>query len=158
MITGFNHTSFTVADLDTAVRFWTEALGFEAASVSERHGNWQGPVTGVPGARLRVAHLYGHGHHMEFIQYLEGAGATVALAPNMPCVAHVCLEVEDIHATAGRLLDLGATPQGEMVLVDEGSEPGSWAGYIRDPNGIVIELLELPKSRQGQAGSRRDEG
>ena len=39
MITGFNHTSFTVADLDRAVGFWTEALGFEAASVSERHGD-----------------------------------------------------------------------------------------------------------------------
>ena len=146
MITGFNHTSFTVADLDTAVRFWTEALGFEAASVSERHGAWQEPVTGVPGARLRVAHLYGYGHHMEFIQYLAGAGDAVAMTPNMPGVAHVCLEVEDIHATTRRLFDLGATPQGEMVRVNEGSEPGSWAGYIRDPNGIVIELLELPKS------------
>ncbi len=38
MITGFNHTSFTVADLGTAVRFWTEALGFEAATVAERRG------------------------------------------------------------------------------------------------------------------------
>lgn len=147
MITGFNHTSFTVADLDRAVRFWTEALGFEAASVSERHGDWQGTVTGVPGARLRVAHLYGYGHHMEFIEYLEGAGAAPALSPNMPGVAHVCLEVEDIHETAEKLFAQGATPQGEMIKVDEGAEPGSWAGYLRDPNGIVIELLELPKSR-----------
>jgi catechol 2,3-dioxygenase-like lactoylglutathione lyase family enzyme len=147
MITGFNHTSFTVADLDLAVRFWTEALGFEAASVSERHGDWQGPVTGVPGARLRVAHLYGHGHHMEFIEYLEGAGAAVALAPNMPGVAHVCLEVEDIHETAKRLFEQGAMPQGEMLPIDDGAMSGSWAGYIRDPNGIVIELLELPKPR-----------
>jgi len=152
MIIGFNHTSFTVADLDRAVRFWTEALGFEAASVSERHGDWQVPVTGVARARLRIAHLYGYGHHMEFIEYLEGAGAAIALHPNMSGVAHVCLEVEDIHATAERLFEQGATPQGEMVLVDEGSEPGSWAGYIRDPNGIVIELLELPKSRNGAVG------
>ena len=88
---------------------------------------------------------------MEFIQYLEGAGASVHLGPNMPCVAHVCLEVEDIQTTAKRLFELGATPQGEMVLVDEGSEPGCWAGYIRDPNGILIELLELPKAAQDQA-------
>ena len=52
MITGFNHTSFTVADLDRTVRFWTEALGFRAASVSERSGDWQGRLTGVPQARL----------------------------------------------------------------------------------------------------------
>ena len=57
MITGFNHTSFTVPDLDRSVKFWTEALGFRAASVSERSGDWQERLTGVPGARLRVAHL-----------------------------------------------------------------------------------------------------
>ena len=151
MITGFNHTSFTVADVDRAVRFWTEGLGFEAASVSERHGDWQGPVTGVPDARLKVAHLYGHGHHMEFIQYLEASAPAPLLQPNMAGVAHVCLEVSDIHGTARRLLELGASPQGEMVLVDEGQVRGCWAGYIRDPSGIVIELLELPKSESDAA-------
>ncbi len=38
MITGFNHTSFTVADMDLSVRFWTDGLGFEARSVSPRQG------------------------------------------------------------------------------------------------------------------------
>jgi len=144
MITGFNHTSFTVADIDAAVRFWTDALGFELATLAERHGDWQGPVTGIAGARLRVAHLYGHGHHMEFIQYLSAAGPSQSLQPNMAGVAHVCLEVEDIHDTALALLEQGATPQGEMTRVDEGTAAGCWAGYIRDPNGIVIELLQLP--------------
>ena len=40
MITGFNHTSFTVADMDKSVKFWTEMLGFSAASVSPRKGQW----------------------------------------------------------------------------------------------------------------------
>ena len=78
MITGFNHTSFTVADMEKSVRFWTEKLGFKAASVSPREGDWQEEVTGIPGASLMVAHLYGHGHHIEFIQYLEGAAAGAA--------------------------------------------------------------------------------
>jgi catechol 2,3-dioxygenase-like lactoylglutathione lyase family enzyme len=151
MITGFNHTSFTVADLDTAVRFWTEALGFEAASVSERSGDWQGRVTGVPGAKLRIAHLYGYGHHMEFIQYLEASGPAVDMQPNMPGVAHVCLEVRGIDATARRLADHGATPQGEVVDVTSGPVTGMRAGYFRDPSGIVIELLELPKSKENVA-------
>src|SRR5918993_4310954 len=106
MITGFNHTSFTVTDLDRSVRFWTEALGFRAASVSERIGDWQGRLTGVPGARLRIAHLYGHGHHMEFIQYLDGADPAPAIQPNRPAAAHVCLEVSDIGMVR-RLLDAG---------------------------------------------------
>jgi catechol 2,3-dioxygenase-like lactoylglutathione lyase family enzyme len=142
VITGFNHTSFTVADVDRAVRFWTEALGFRAASVSERSGDWQARVTGVRGARLKVAHLYGHGHHMEFIQYLEGGGTNARLEPNMPGAAHVCLEVSDIQAAMQRLLAAGATLQGEAAEVTSGPVSGGWAGYIRDPNGIVIELYQ----------------
>src|SRR3990172_9045994 len=99
MITGFNHTSFTVADMDRAVRFWTGALGFEARSVSPRSGEWQAKVTGVPGAALIVAHLFGHGAHIEFIQYTSGAGAARRIDPNMDCAAHVCLEVSGIEET-----------------------------------------------------------
>ena len=116
MITGFNHTSFTVADLDRTVQFWTAALGFEAASVSDRTGDWQERVTGVVGARLRVAHLYGYGHHMEFIEYLDGRGASSPLEPNMPGVAHVCLEVSDIRQTAADLMTNAPTPVSEDQL------------------------------------------
>jgi catechol 2,3-dioxygenase-like lactoylglutathione lyase family enzyme len=142
MITGFNHTSFTVADLDAAVAFWG-ALGFAPGSVGTRSGDWQARVTGVPGASLRVAHLFGHGHHMEFIQYLEGAGEARRLQPSMAGVGHVCLEVADIAAAWDELLALGASPQGEISDVSIGPAMDCRAGYVRDPNGIIIELLEL---------------
>lgn len=142
MITGFNHTSFTVAEMDKSVRFWTEQLGFKAASVSPRSGGWQETVTGVPGASLMVAHLYGHGHHIEFIQYLDGAIAGAAAQPAQAGAAHVCLEVDDIARTWTELLAAGATAQGQIANVASGPVGGCLAGYIRDPNGIIIELLE----------------
>lgn len=145
MITGFNHTSFTVADLDRTVRFWTEALGFRAASVSVRSGDWQERLTGIPNARLRIAHLYGHGHHMEFIQYLDGADPAPRIEPNRPGAAHVCLEVGNIGMVR-QLLDAGATAQGDVVEITSGPVGGGKAAYIRDPNGILIELYEPPKT------------
>lgn len=144
MITGFNHTSFTVQNLERALCFWTEGLGFKAASVSERTGDWQARVTGVPGARLKIAHLFGHGHHVEFIEYLEAVGCTLALEPNMAGVAHVCLEVDNIVSTVATLIALGATGQGELVDVESGPVRGCRAIYIRDPNGVIIELVQLP--------------
>src|SRR3954471_2917720 len=99
MITGFDHTSFTVADMQKSVKFWTEQLGFEAASVSPRQGEWQEAVTGIAGASLMVAHLYGHGHHIEFIQYLGGAAEGIAPSPAVVGAAHVCLKADDIEAT-----------------------------------------------------------
>jgi catechol 2,3-dioxygenase-like lactoylglutathione lyase family enzyme len=143
VITGFNHTSFTVADMEKSVEFWTRMLGFEAASVSPREGGWQQEVTGVADASLMVAHLYGHGQHIEFIQYLRG---TVPGDPPQPAqcgAAHVCLETDDIEATWSALLDAGASAQGSIADVTSGSAGGARAGYLRDPNGILIELLQL---------------
>jgi catechol 2,3-dioxygenase-like lactoylglutathione lyase family enzyme len=145
MITGFNHTSFTVADIGKSVRFWTEQLGFSGAPPSPREGGWQERVTGVEGASLMVAHLYGHGHHVEFIEYLKGAIAGPAPSPAAAGAAHVCLEVDDIEATWAALLAAGASPQGEIADVAAGPVAGCRAGYIRDPNGILIELLELSR-------------
>jgi len=143
MIEDFNHTSFTVTDMDRAVRFWTEALGFKAASVSPRSGDWQEKVTGVAGAGLLVAHLYGHGAHVELIQYTAGAGESPRLDPNMAGVAHVCFEVTDIEQTWLKLVAAGAKPQGEIAHVDNGPVKGLKAGYLRDPGGIIIELVEV---------------
>jgi len=145
MITGFNHTSFTVADIDKSVRFWTEKLGFKAASVSSRQGDWQAAVTGIADASLMVAHLYGHGHHIEFIQYLHGAIEGTPPQPALNGAAHVCLEVDDIAKTWNELLSAGARSQGRIASVKSGPAEDCRAGYIRDPNGIVIELLELKK-------------
>ena len=144
MITGFNHTSFTVTDMDRSVRFWTAALGFEARSVSPRSGDWQSAVTGVAGAQLLVAHLYGFGTHIEFIQYTTASGSAARIEPNMACAAHICLEVKDIDATWLALIAAGGSPQGEIVLVDNGPVKGLKAGYLRDPGGIIIELVEIP--------------
>lgn len=143
MITGFNHTSFTVADIDKSVAFWTRFLGFKAASVSPREGKWQEEVTGIPGASLMVAHLYGHGHHIEFIQYLSGAIKGAPPQPAQTAAAHVCLEVDDIQKTWKELMAAGATGQGQIADVSTGPVSGCYAGYLRDPNGIIIELLEM---------------
>lgn len=147
MITSFNHTSFTVLDMDRALRFWTEAMGFEARSVSPRTGNWQAKVTGVSGAELLVAHLYGHGTHLELIQYMAGKASGGRIDPNMPCAAHVCFDVTDIDDTWARLISAGASPQGEIALVDTGPVKGLRAGYLRDPSGIIIELVENAPSQ-----------
>jgi catechol 2,3-dioxygenase-like lactoylglutathione lyase family enzyme len=141
MIVGFNHTSFTVADLERAVRFWTK-LGFSGPGIVERDAAWVGEVTGVPDARIRVAHLYGHGQHLEFIEYAGGPRENPTALPNVPGTGHVCLDVVDIHGTFAQLLDAGASPLGRMTEIDQPGMTPCAAGYLRDPNGIIIELLE----------------
>ncbi len=141
-ILGFDHVSFTIPDIEAAVRFWTGAMGFRAASVSPRSGAWQSDVTGVADAWLLVAHLYGHGQHVELIQYLDGRTAAPPASPGADGTAHLCFTVARIDAAWQRLLAAGATPQGRIADVDSGPGAGCRAGYLRDPSGIIIELVE----------------
>jgi catechol 2,3-dioxygenase-like lactoylglutathione lyase family enzyme len=48
-------TGITVSDLDEAVGFWTEVLGFEFLGSGEVGGTLVENTTGVPGAHVRVA-------------------------------------------------------------------------------------------------------
>lgn len=150
VITGFNHTSFTVPDVGQAERFWSDVLGFDSSGIVERRGDWVEKVTGVAGAAIRVVHLHGYGHHMEFIQYLEGSREKSTDFPDRPGAGHVCLEVDDIRETERRLLAAGATRLGTMTEIRDPDVTPCIAGYLRDPNGIIIELLEIERP------SRRD--
>ncbi len=142
MIVGFNHTSFTVADIELAVRFWSK-LGFEGSGIVERDAEWVGEVTGVIDARIRVTHLFGFAHHLEFIEYFGAKGGDPSDPPNTPGSGHICLEVENIHATVEELVAIGAKPLGTATRIDHPGMIACSAGYLRDPNGIIIELLEM---------------
>lgn len=141
MIIGFDHTSFTVSDLEAAIRFW-ETLGFSGSGIVVRESEWVEKVTGVPGARIRVAHLFGYGHHMEFIEYAGSPTGPQTALPDRPGVGHVCLQVADIHAVEKAMLAAGATRLGRMTEIRQADMKPCRAGYVRDPNGIIIELLE----------------
>ena len=143
MILGYDHTSFTVADIDRAVVFWRDVMGFALDDLSAREGDWLGSVVGVPGARCRIAHLHGHGLHLEFIQYLEPVGTDVTGPPHRPGTAHLAFLVEDIETAARRMLEGGASEQGRITRCSSGAAAGCLAVYLKDPNGIIVELVEL---------------
>jgi catechol 2,3-dioxygenase-like lactoylglutathione lyase family enzyme len=69
--------------------------------------------------------------------------------PDRPGVGHVCLKVDDIHETERRLLAAGATALGTMTEIRDPEMTPCVAGYLRDPNGIIIELLEIGRPRGG---------
>ena len=143
MIHSFDHMSFTVADVERAVAFWRDVMAFTVADLSLREGDWLGAVVGVPGARCRIAHLHGHGTHLEFIQYLTSSGADVTGPPNRPGTAHVAFVVRDVEAMAERMLEAGASEQGRITRCTSGAAAGGLAVYLKDPNGIIVELVEL---------------
>ena len=82
-----SHTGITVSDLDEAVGFWTEVLGFEFLGSGEVGGTLVENTTGVPGAHVRVA-------------MVSKGRKTMRPRPCDVGSVHVALEVDDIEAVA----------------------------------------------------------
>ena len=143
-ITHYDHTSFTVEDIDRTVAFWRDVMDFELEDLSPRTQPWLGEVVGRPGATCRVAHMLGHGCHMEFIAYDRGfRGANVFGPATGAGAAHVSFYVDDIAAFVARMEAAGASRLGEIALCGaEGHNRGCYAVYMKDPEGIIVELVE----------------
>lgn len=139
-----DHTGFITDDIEASVKFWTEVMGFEAKPIGERVQPWIGTFMGVPGANVRLVHLYGHGGHIEFIEFRTPKGEPVRPAGNAPGAAHVCLRLKDVAGLREDILAAGGSEQGEFVAIGEGIAAGLRGLYMRDPLGILIELVELP--------------
>ena len=58
--------------------------------------------------------------------------------------AHLCLVTDDIHADVERLRGHADFRHPEAVEIPWGAYKGGWACYMRDPDGISIEVLQEP--------------
>ena len=143
MIRAFDHTSFTVADIDATVAFWRDVVGFRVDDLSRREQPWLGTVVGLPGATCRVAHLRGHGAHLELIEYDgDWRGESVFGPANRPGAAHLAFLVDDIEATVRRMTAGGGSKLGEVTPCGSGPVADCLAVYMKDPGGIIVELVE----------------
>lgn len=148
-MTALAHTGFTVRDLDRSLAFYRDVLGMEVVFAQEKQGGYLAEIVGYPGAHVRMAHLAfpGSGHRIELFQYLEPAPRGEASEPRDIGITHVCLAVDDIDAVFARVVEAGAAPVSDPVLVDTGANAGGRGVYVRDPDGIVVELFQPPEGR-----------
>jgi catechol 2,3-dioxygenase-like lactoylglutathione lyase family enzyme len=138
----FDHTGFITPSLEGSVRFWSEVMGFDPKPSVERKGDWVAPFTGVADAELKIAHLFGLGTHLEFIEFGASGGASGKPSANDCGAGHVCFKVQDLDGMVERILAGGGTLAGRVTTITEGPAAGIRGLYLRDPYGVLIELLE----------------
>ncbi len=147
-ITGADHTCYTVTDLERARIFYCDLLGFEIAHARPRITNrYFRDIIGMPDAVVRDLYLRipGTSHHLELFVYEHPAGVVLDNRPNNVGSSHIAYIVDDLRALYARLkqqklVDIEFIS--EPVYLDEGPNQGGWALYMRDPNGIIIEMFE----------------
>jgi catechol 2,3-dioxygenase-like lactoylglutathione lyase family enzyme len=135
------HVSITTPDIDRAVSFYERLTGATA-----RRSGRLGPnakidqVTGLAGVRVSGAWIPVGNVQLEFWQYHEPAAVGVDEGRSIsdPGYSHFAIEVDDLPADRARAEQLGMVFQGEPI-----SAGGISATYGRDPDGIVVELIQL---------------
>jgi catechol 2,3-dioxygenase-like lactoylglutathione lyase family enzyme len=145
MSTAVTHVGLTVSSLDRSLAFYRDAVGLEVVLEQEKEGGYLSAITRYPGAHVRMAQLEGHsGLRIELVEYIEPRGRAASHDPADVGITHVCVLVDDIHDARRRLVDAGAEPFSDPVPIDTGANSGGWGLYVRDPDGIVLELFQPP--------------
>jgi catechol 2,3-dioxygenase-like lactoylglutathione lyase family enzyme len=143
VLKGFNHTGVIVTDLDRAIGFFRDLLGFEVLSRAPRDPALLGRMTGLARPELEIVHLQGPGHRIELIRYHGDAGR----GTDPPRVyddgsAHVALDVDDIEAAVAAAAAHGLAPVGQIIAIDAGPNCGRKVVYLQSPYGLLIEFIQ----------------
>jgi catechol 2,3-dioxygenase-like lactoylglutathione lyase family enzyme len=137
------HTGLTVADLESAVRLFGEALGFAVGEIRRiPPGDTLGHITGVAGAQARVAMVTAPDGHV--VELLPSSATRAAPRPCDIGGAHLALEVDSIAALAQAVAAHGFAIAGRTVVAAGGPFAGRHVAYVRDGHGFTLELIGGP--------------
>jgi catechol 2,3-dioxygenase-like lactoylglutathione lyase family enzyme len=88
---------------------------------------------------------------IELFEYVSPPTIDVELEPAKVGNAHLCFLVPDLDAVYARLVPTGVSFFSPPVVVDTGANAGGKGLYLRDPDGIVLELFEpAPSTEAGR--------
>ena len=146
MITGIQHCSFTVSNIEETIRFFRELLGLEATPVREVKGERIEQILQMPGASLLISNITTPDNsNIEFIQYIAPKGKQIDLSTCNTGVAHLAFEVDDIQKMYDDISAKGVKFHHSPLWAEAGSLKGWGISYFKGPDGITLEFMERPK-------------
>jgi catechol 2,3-dioxygenase-like lactoylglutathione lyase family enzyme len=147
-IVAADHTGITVSNLERALAFWRDILGFELSHTAHQTGEMASEITGVAGAEIKLAVVRAPGgHKIELLEYL----APPERKPHgdlRPCdigSVHVALIVDDLEAILSAIEASGWKGAGKPQTLQLGPNAGNRVVYVRDPDGTTIEFMQQPR-------------
>jgi catechol 2,3-dioxygenase-like lactoylglutathione lyase family enzyme len=141
-VTGIRHTGIVVSSMETSLPFYRDLLGLEIWWDQIEEGSMMEAVTGVAGARVHTVKLRApNGVSIELLQYLNTPKPVPALnGSNDVGCNHVALQVADLDGLYGKAVAQGIRFNTAPVLAPGGKAKVT---YCRDPEGVVLELVEI---------------
>ena len=141
-VKGLRHTGIVVSDMAKSLEFYRDLLGMEVWADLEDNSPCIQSVTGLPGANIWMVKLQAQdGGSIELLKYLSHPQdpPKPARACDVGC-NHVALRVDDLDALYQKLKQHGIHFNTPPIISSDG---GAKITYCRDPEGVLVELVEL---------------
>ncbi len=136
MIKTIDHIGIMTNNLQQSVEFYTDVLGFSiSAKIEMDDVGFSAIFVEKNGGKIELIGYRGEiPKRSESIEIKMGGGS-------IPINDHITFTVDDIGATITELKEKGV----EFVLEPIQVEGGMKIASFKDPNGMLIELVEHPK-------------
>jgi catechol 2,3-dioxygenase-like lactoylglutathione lyase family enzyme len=139
MVVRLDHLSLAVSDLDAAIAFFCEGLGFTTHFIERGMTDQIASMLGLPEAGCDIAQLIGGSGdtRLELIAFRHGQVGGAASHPMTPGMGHIAFRVDEFEATLARLYALGAEQLGAITQFEAGK-----GVYLRTPFHAFLEVQE----------------
>ena len=141
MIKAMHHTAICVKDLERSLAFYRDLLGMKVVIDSRMTGPELDRILALEKADLRRVYLAGYGGKIELFQFDAPQGKPFPEDFRVCDVGltHIAFEVENIQALHQELSAKGVRFHNAPLPVQN----RGMVCYLRDPDGVVLEFLEL---------------
>ena len=146
MFTSVDHIAVAVSNLEQSLRFYRDLLGLEVMVHRIWREEYVRKMVAIPDAVLNIALLRLPGPAaliLELIEYQQPKGSPIDSQAYTPGNAHLCFLVDDIQQVYQRMSAAGVRFLSEPLAVTAGPNLGRKAVYLRDPDSIIVQLMQL---------------
>lgn len=140
----FGHLGICVTSLAASVPFYRDLLGFRALTRTDVRGADADRLLGLQGVDQTTVFLERDGVRLALFEFRSptGPGPQPPRAMNLPGMAAIMLRVDNLESTVAAMRAAG------VQILDstrtDYPDYGSRLVFLTDPDGTLIELVEIP--------------
>ncbi len=136
-----HHVALRVADLDAAVRFWTEGVGGRLATEPTTRSGGYFDLLFEPGCTVTVCYVLFEAGAIELFEFREPRKPLPPPSQTGDAVMHFGITVRDVPEALARVEAAGGRARAPVYHM-YGREDYPRFVYCESPDGHVFELLE----------------
>lgn len=142
MIKQIRHTGLVVADLETALRFWRDLLGFNVDKWMDESGPYIDAMMGLKNAEVTTIKMSApQGGVIELLHFKSHPDKKAWDGkPYSTGLTHLALVVKNLNECYLRLSNAGCIFPGPPQYSPDGAVK---VIYCKGPDGVLLELVEI---------------